>query len=64
VLDAVAARLELPHAAVAIAWLLGQRAVTAPIVNAFTPAQVDELMQGVGIRLGRALRAELARASD
>ncbi|WOF22038.1 aldo/keto reductase [Microbacterium betulae] len=63
-LDTVAAELELPHAAVAIAWLLAQRGVVAPIVNAFTPAHVDELMRGVGVLLGRAHRAELARAAD
>lgn len=63
-LDAVAAELDLPHAAVAVAWLLAQRGVVAPIVNAVTPAHVDELVSGVGVRLGRWHRAELARAVD
>ncbi|MDI6944519.1 MULTISPECIES: aldo/keto reductase [Microbacterium] len=63
-LDAVAAELQLPHAAVAVAWLLAQRSVVAPIVNAFTPAHVDELVQGVGVQLGRGHRADLAKAAD
>ncbi|MGW9114143.1 aldo/keto reductase [Microbacterium sp. NPDC055683] len=63
-LDVVAGELELPHAAVAVAWLLAQHGVVAPIVNAFTASHVDELVRGVGVRLGRAHRADLARAVD
>ena len=63
-LDAIGAELGVPQAAVAVAWLLAQRIVTAPIVNAFAPAHVDELVQGVGIRLSRAQLAEISRAAD
>ncbi|MFT4234306.1 MAG: aldo/keto reductase [Microbacterium sp.] len=62
ILDQVASDLGQPPAAVAIAWLLSQREVTAPIVNAVTPAHVDELVAGVGVHLGRAHRAALASA--
>lgn len=62
-LDAVAHELAVPVAAVAIAWLLAQRIVTAPIVNAFAASHVDELVQGVGVRLSRAQLSDIARAS-
>ncbi|WP_125132429.1 aldo/keto reductase [Microbacterium sp. 10M-3C3] len=62
-LDAVGAELSIPVAAVAVAWLLAQRIITAPIVNAFAPAHVDELVQGVGARLSRAQLADIARAA-
>lgn len=62
-LDAVAAELSVPVAAVSIAWLLAQRIVVAPIVNAFAPEHVEELVQGVGVRLSRAQLSEIARAS-
>jgi len=61
-LDAVGAELGLPNAAVAVAWLLAQKVVTAPIVNAVAPENVIELMQGVGARLSRAHLADIARA--
>lgn len=63
-LDAVAADLHATNAAVAVAWLLAQRIVTAPIVNAYAPHQVDELVQGVGIRLTRSQLADIERAAD
>lgn len=62
-LDAVGAELGVPDAAVAVAWLLAQRLVTAPIVNAYAPQHVEELAQGVGVRLSRAQLADIARAS-
>ncbi|GAA2537801.1 aldo/keto reductase [Microbacterium mitrae] len=61
-LDAIAAELGVPDAAIAIAWLRAQRLITAPIVNVYAEAHVDELMQGVGVSLGRANLAELTRA--
>ena len=61
-LDVIAAELSVPVAAVSIAWLLAQRTVVAPIVNAFATTHVDELMQGAGITLSRAQIAELTRA--
>jgi aryl-alcohol dehydrogenase-like predicted oxidoreductase len=63
-LDAVASDLGVSVAAVAVAWLIAQRIVTAPIVNAFAPAHVEELVQGVGVRLSRAQLADIARASE
>lgn len=63
-LDRIAGELAVPPAAVAIAWLLAQRVVAAPIVNAYAVAHVDELVQGVGVHLSRAHLAEIARATD
>jgi aryl-alcohol dehydrogenase-like predicted oxidoreductase len=62
-MDAVAGELGVPVGAIAIAWLLAQRIVTAPIVNAFAPAHIDELVQGVGVPLSRSHLADIARAS-
>lgn len=61
-LDQVAEELSVPVAAVSIAWLLAQRTVAAPIVNAFAADHVDELMQGAGIALSRIQLADLVRA--
>ncbi|MET0735174.1 MAG: aldo/keto reductase [Microbacterium sp.] len=63
-LDSVGKELGVPDAAVALAWLLSQRLVTAPIVNAYAPHHVEELVQGVGVRLSRAQLADIARASE
>lgn len=63
-LDAVGSELGVPDAAVALAWLLAQKLVTAPIVNAYAPQHVEELVQGVGVRLSRAQLADIARASE
>ncbi|MGP3535231.1 aldo/keto reductase [Microbacterium sp. RD1] len=62
-LDAIGAELNVPVAAVAIAWLLAQRVITAPIVNAFAAEHVEELVQGVGVRLSRAQLTDIARAT-
>jgi len=62
-LDRVAAEAGVPDAAVAVAWLLAQRAVVAPIVNAYAPEHVEELVQGVGMHLTRAQLGELSRAA-
>lgn len=63
-LDTVGAELGVPDAAVAVAWLLAQKLVTAPIVNAYAPQHVEELVQGVGVRLSRSQLADIARASE
>lgn len=60
-LDQVAAEVGAPVAAVSIAWLLAQRTIAAPIVNAFAVEHVDELMQAAGIALTRAQLTELTR---
>lgn len=63
-LDAVAAEFGVPVSAVAVAWLLAQRIVAAPIANAYAPAHVEEVLQGVGLRLTRSQLSEIARASE
>ncbi|QKJ19824.1 aldo/keto reductase [Microbacterium hominis] len=63
-LDAVGAQLGVPDAAVALAWLLAQKLVTAPIVNAYAPEHVEELVQGIGVHLSRAQLSDIARASE
>ena len=63
-LDAVGNELGVPDAAVALAWLLAQKLVTAPIVNAYAPQHVEELVQGVGVRLSRSQLSDIARASE
>ena len=47
-----------------MAWLLAQKAVTAPIVNAFAPRHVVECMRAVGVRLSRAQLSDIARAAE
>lgn len=63
-LDGIGEELSVPPAAVAVAWLLAQRIVSAPIVNAYATEHVEELVQGVGVRLSRAHLAEIARAAE
>lgn len=63
-LDAVGLELGVPDAAVAVAWLLAQKLVTAPIINAYAAPQVGELVQGVGVPLSRAHLADIARAAE
>ncbi|CDK01234.1 Aldo/keto reductase [Microbacterium sp. C448] len=63
-LDAIALELSVPDAAVAVGWLLAQRTVVAPIVNAYAPEHVEELTQGVGVQLSRAHLGELSRAAQ
>lgn len=63
-LDAVAGELGVPDAAVAVAWLLAQKTVVAPIVNAYATQHIEELVQGVGVRLSRSQLADLARAAE
>ena len=63
-LDGIALELSVPDAAVAVAWLLAQRTVVAPIVNAYAPEHVEELTQGVGVQLSRAHLGELSRAAQ
>ena len=63
-MDAVAEERGVPVAAIALAWVLAQRGVVAPIVSAFETLHVDELVQGVGVRLSRANLAELTRAGE
>jgi aryl-alcohol dehydrogenase-like predicted oxidoreductase len=50
-LTAVAQRRELPPAQVALAWLMQQPAVTAPIVGATKSGHIDDAVAAVDIRL-------------
>lgn len=63
-LDSVGSELDVPDAAVAIAWLLAQKVVVAPVVNVFAPEHVEAAVQGVGVRLSRAQLTEIARAAE
>ncbi|MBB2976048.1 aryl-alcohol dehydrogenase-like predicted oxidoreductase [Microbacterium endophyticum] len=63
-LDAIAEELAVPTAAVAVAWLLAQKVIAAPIVSIDAPSQIHELVQGVGIKLNRGQLADIARASQ
>ena len=48
---AVAGKRGVPLAQIALAWLLHQPAVTAPIIGASRAAQVDDAIAAVGVRL-------------
>jgi 1-deoxyxylulose-5-phosphate synthase len=48
---AVAGERELPPARVALAWLLGKPAVTAPIVGATKPRHLDDAIAAVDVKL-------------
>jgi 1-deoxyxylulose-5-phosphate synthase len=50
-LGAVAARLGLPRAQVALAWLLGKSEISTPIVGATKLAQLDDAVAALSVRL-------------
>jgi len=50
-LDEVASRYSSTPARVAIAWLLAQPSVTAPIASATSPEQLNELLEGTRLNL-------------
>jgi len=60
--DAVAAEQNAPQASVAIAWTLAKKGITAPVVSASRPEQVDALIQGAALQLSRSQMVELDRA--
>lgn len=62
-LDAVAARHDAKPAEVALAWIIAQPGVTAPISSATTPDQLHSLVRAAQLRLGTADLAELDQAS-
>jgi aryl-alcohol dehydrogenase-like predicted oxidoreductase len=67
VLDAVtevAAAHDATCAQVALAWLLANPLVTAPIFGANTVAQLDELLPALDLQLGAEERSRLDMASD
>ena len=50
-LDQVAERLDATPAAVSLAWLIAQPAVTAPIASATSQRQFDQLVQATQLKL-------------
>jgi aryl-alcohol dehydrogenase-like predicted oxidoreductase len=58
-LAAVAARLGKPRAQVALAWLLAKREVSAPIIGATRPEQLDEAVAAFSLVLSKDDIAEL-----
>ena len=61
VLRAVAGERGLPPAQVALAWLLGKPAVSAPIVGATTPHHLDDAVAAVDVTLSE---KEIARLEE
>ncbi|WP_211371414.1 aldo/keto reductase [Altericroceibacterium indicum] len=51
VLDEIVEEIEASHAAVALAWLLAQPAIAAPIASARTPEQLDDLLEATRLNL-------------
>jgi aryl-alcohol dehydrogenase-like predicted oxidoreductase len=62
-LDAAAGKHKAKPAEVALAWLIAQRGVTAPIASATAPEQVDSLIKAAGLSLDASDMAELDKAS-
>jgi aryl-alcohol dehydrogenase-like predicted oxidoreductase len=50
-LDGIAARFDATAAQIAIAWVMAQKGVTAPIASATTPAQLAEILRSTEITL-------------
>ena len=63
VLDGVAQRNEATSAQVALAWLLAQPGVTAPIVSATSVTQLSEVLKAATLELSTEDLAELTEAS-
>ena len=63
-LEAVAARHGARPAQVALAWMLAQPAVTAPIIGANSVAQLQELLGTVELQLSPDDLAEVSKVSD
>ncbi len=63
-LTSVAAELGAAPAQVAIAWLIGRPAVTAPIVSATTLAQLDEVLDAAALTLAPDALRRLEAASQ
>ena len=64
-LDRVARQLDCTPATVALAWLIAQPSVTAPIASATSPAQLQELIGAVSLKLdGESIEALDAASAD
>ena len=59
VVRAVAAERGLPPAQIALAWLLGKPAVSAPIVGATRPSHLDDALAAVDVTLSEDEVAQL-----
>jgi len=62
-LDKVASQCSATPAKIALAWLLAQPGITAPIASATTVAQVQELVDSAAVRLDSAALSLLDQAS-
>ncbi|MBC8085388.1 MAG: aldo/keto reductase [Hymenobacter sp.] len=62
-LDAVAARQQATLAQVALAWIMAQPGLTAPIASATTPEQITELLRATALTLSPDDLRELGQAS-
>lgn len=62
-LDEVAARTSAKPSQVALAWLMSRPSVTAPIVSATTPAQLQEILAATQLKLDAAALEVLNSAS-
>ncbi|TGD78823.1 aldo/keto reductase [Hymenobacter wooponensis] len=62
-LDAVSARLQATQAQVALAWIMAQPGLTAPIASATSPEQVTELLKATELQLSPDDLTELGQAS-
>ena len=63
-LETVARRHEARPAQIALAWMLAQPAMTAPIIGANSGEQLQELLGAVALRLTLEDLAEISKASD
>jgi aryl-alcohol dehydrogenase-like predicted oxidoreductase len=63
-LDQVAAETGATPTRVALAWLMAQPAVTAPIASATSPAQLQELIAATRLTLDKNMVDRLTRASE
>jgi|SRR5215469_3775041 len=63
VLDDVAAEYGSTPASISLAWLLARPSITAPIVSATTPGQLDDIIKACYLRLGHAAVQRLNDAS-
>ncbi|HEU5222820.1 MAG TPA: aldo/keto reductase [Candidatus Lumbricidophila sp.] len=63
VLDTLSRQLGESPATIALAWLLAQPTVAAPIVEAATPAELERHLRAISLQLGRTELIELGRAA-
>ncbi|HEY2733014.1 MAG TPA: aldo/keto reductase, partial [Polyangiales bacterium] len=62
--SALAARRDVPNAQIALAWLLHQPGVTAPIIGATKLEQIDDAVRAVELKLDDAELASLGAAYE